>query len=273
MSDRDDPTTGPFDESASDEAAFDEAAFDDPAFDDPAFDELRALLADARSTEPVPADVAARLDDTLAALQEERRAETVVVPLRGRRAVGRFLVAAAAVVVIGAGGVGVANLAQNGSNNAASSADKAASGAAGEAATNGPVAPQDLAGSTSPAPTPRSQLSDLKATSLPQFTTSRFAQQAAAFDPASGDFSTNTTDSDKAYQSARSPSVSDAPTAVSGQAAACTGPSLPDTTSFPILLDGHDAVLVVHKVVDGTQEVDAWSCDGKTELTTTSVTR
>jgi hypothetical protein len=255
VSDHDDPTHGPS---------------EDPAFEDPAVDQLRALLADARATEPVPADVAARLDDTLAALREERLAEAGVVPLRRRRAVGRWLVAAAAVVVVGAGGAGIAQLTQDGANDAAKSADSAASSATGDTLTNGPAAPQETA--ASPAPSAQPPVSALKGVALPRFTTARFARQAATFDPATLDFTTNGT-ADKAYE-ASTPGESDAPSDSIGRAPSrCAGPSLPDTTTVPILLDGHRAVLVLHKVVDGTQEVDAWSCDGTTELTTTTVTR
>ena len=53
----------------------------------PAQDEaVRRLLADARHDEPVPPEVAARLDDALAGLRAERAAATAdVVPLRRRR--------------------------------------------------------------------------------------------------------------------------------------------------------------------------------------------
>ena len=41
-------------------------------FDDPGHSWVRDLLADARPTSPVPDDVAARLEETLAGLQAER---------------------------------------------------------------------------------------------------------------------------------------------------------------------------------------------------------
>jgi hypothetical protein len=69
---------------------------------------VRRLLAEARHTGPVPDDVAARLDRTLASLSDERR-ERAVVPLasrasRRRRNLAGLLAAAVAVV---AGGVGL----------------------------------------------------------------------------------------------------------------------------------------------------------------------
>lgn len=69
---------------------------------------VRARLAEARHTEPVPADVVTRLDAVLADLTAERRrtppepaAPVVHLPSRRRRAVASGLVAAAAVVALG----------------------------------------------------------------------------------------------------------------------------------------------------------------------------
>src|SRR6478672_12026110 len=81
---------------------------------DPEQEELvRALLAElgsAPDAASMPPDVAARLDETLAGLVAEREeAPADVVPLR-RRWAPRVAVAAAAVIVIGAGGVAAANL-------------------------------------------------------------------------------------------------------------------------------------------------------------------
>ncbi|HET7682598.1 MAG TPA: hypothetical protein VFK34_02890 [Marmoricola sp.] len=72
----------------------------EPDFDDRSHEELRALLASARVEDPVPDDVAARLDETLAGL---RRGEAGVVPPR-RRLAPRLLLAAAALALVG--GVG-----------------------------------------------------------------------------------------------------------------------------------------------------------------------
>lgn len=74
--------------------------------------EISALLASARVDEPMPDDVAARLDDTLAGLRREpgrefgREPQPTVVPLH-RRWAPRMLAAAAAVVVLGGAAVGV----------------------------------------------------------------------------------------------------------------------------------------------------------------------
>lgn len=87
--------------------------FDDPADDLPALtpadsERVRRLLAAARHTEPVPDEVAARLDRTLAELsaQDRELRHRPVVTLesrRRRRRATRLLVAAAAVVAVGIG--------------------------------------------------------------------------------------------------------------------------------------------------------------------------
>jgi hypothetical protein len=101
---------------------------------------VRDLLAHARHDEPVPDDVAARLDATLDELHAERdrqrpteRPTAPVVPLsraaRRRRLAGGALVAAAAVVVAGVGIGQVVDVTGSGSGEDASSvADEAAGG-------------------------------------------------------------------------------------------------------------------------------------------------
>ncbi|MCW2791044.1 MAG: hypothetical protein JWO76_142, partial [Nocardioides sp.] len=78
---------------------------DDPDLTPEQEREVRRLLADARHTEPVPGDVAARLDRVLAELAAGEPGPTPVTTLASRRrhrAVS-VLVAAAAVVVVGIG--------------------------------------------------------------------------------------------------------------------------------------------------------------------------
>jgi hypothetical protein len=66
---------------------------------------VRALLADARHTDPMPADVATRMDELIAGLSEESPGRADVVPLATRRRrASRLLLAAAAVIVVGVGG-------------------------------------------------------------------------------------------------------------------------------------------------------------------------
>jgi hypothetical protein len=249
---------------------------DQPGFDDPAFDDVRALLGEARVTEAMPGDVADRLDATLSSLQAERRAEqeadrrAAVVPLRRR--LGPLLTAAAAIVVIGAGGFGIAHLDGNGnSSDSAASSDKAVSGTAGDAPT-APYSGNDAITPEAPAKT------DGRAAraALPKFTTAGFAEEAATFE--ADRLRDTSADEDDGKAQGDTP----APTAekgeelnglVRGQLDGCVGPDLAGTKSFPIKLDGRVAVLVIHPVDDGTQAIEAWSCDGTTVLTTAVVTR
>lgn len=284
----------------------------EPRFDDPGYDDLRALLADARADGPVPADVVARLDETLAALTADRRTQPVsdaaaanVVPLRRRsRLAPRLLAAAAAVVVVGAGGVGLAQVlsTQNGSDlGTAESAD-----APVVADGFGPAAPE--------AEAPRDQafddqdglvaltkrLSNTK--TVPRFTTTGFAREAAAFSSqdlalAWGGTLGSTADRDEVTENSprtptspspttelqrgsgggtaggSSPATGSPQTGYTAAKAACPGPVRTEATVLPVLYDGRPAALAVYPVTDGTQLVEAWSCDGTTLLASTVVPR
>lgn len=81
---------------------------DDPTAGTPDDDldlEVRALLADARVTTPMPTDVTARLDEVLAGLVSERAGVADLSAARERRARRPWLGAAAAAVVVVAAGV------------------------------------------------------------------------------------------------------------------------------------------------------------------------
>lgn len=66
--------------------------------------QVRRLLADAQHTDPMPADIVARLDRVLDGLDAEPARAATVVSLAGRRRrATSLLVAAAAVVVVGVG--------------------------------------------------------------------------------------------------------------------------------------------------------------------------
>ena len=91
---------------------------------------IRGLLSGARVTEPMPTEVAARLDDVVAGLAAERGmvdplpADNVVPITRTRRhRVVAVLGAAAAVVVLGLGFATFFNSAENGADDAASGDD------------------------------------------------------------------------------------------------------------------------------------------------------
>lgn len=286
----------------------------EPGFDDPAYDDVRDLLASARVTDPVPADVVARLDDTLASLTADRRgaaadlepddAPAVVVPLRRRsRVAPRLLAAAVAVVVVGAGGIGLSQVLETRSSDDMATADSAESaggddfGAIDPESAPAPAAPrdQDLNGLTD-----GEELTRLMARTqaVPRFTTAAFATQVAAFSgrnlalpwsttanesgsPISGDGVVK--DNSKDARSTPSPTGSPfkgTPLAgssgslpatrgslsYSAAKAACPGPIGTPATLVPILYDGQPASLAVHPPSDGTQLYEAWSCDGRTML-------
>lgn len=113
---------------------------DDPAeesLDPRAEAALRRALADARHSDPVPVDVAARLDDVLARLREGEAAAPVVdlEARRRRRSATRLLVAAAAVVVVG--GVGARVFGPGPSGSDASTGSSASSADSGSSRTDG----------------------------------------------------------------------------------------------------------------------------------------
>jgi hypothetical protein len=98
--------------------------------DGPEADEIRRLLADARHTEPVPGDVAARLDRVLADLAASRSqtpsseaAPVVSLSAHRRRRAAGLLVAAAAIVV---GGVAVAQQLPHGTSSSETTSGTAA---------------------------------------------------------------------------------------------------------------------------------------------------
>jgi hypothetical protein len=103
----------------------------DESAETPEIAEVRRLLADARHTEPMPDDVATRMDDVLAGLAAEpgpsatRRPNVVVLPIAAhrRRKVAGLLVAAAVVVV---GGFTIAPHLTSGTASSPSSATDAA---------------------------------------------------------------------------------------------------------------------------------------------------
>jgi hypothetical protein len=108
----------------------------------PEEEQVRRLLADARHTQPVPDDVAARLDAVLADLRDEDPAAPVPVTVvqrpadlaaarRRRRNVRSWLVAAAAVVVVGIGVNQVAHLDVSADDSGGSADTSAVAGAAG----------------------------------------------------------------------------------------------------------------------------------------------
>lgn len=110
--------------------------------DDHQDEQVRRLLADARHTEPMPDDVAARLDGVLADLRADRPVRPGVADLaaaRRRRRARTFLVAAAALVVAG---LGIDQIRQAGPSDSPSSADSAVVGEAEESNAGGSGRPR-----------------------------------------------------------------------------------------------------------------------------------
>ncbi|WP_395690333.1 hypothetical protein [Nocardioides sp.] len=98
------------------------------------------LLAEARHEDPIPPDVAARLDGVLADLRSDRPVPSSVADLaaaRRRRRAGVLLAAAAAVVVAGVGVGWLRGLGAQGGDSGGSTADSAVVGSAPEAADGG----------------------------------------------------------------------------------------------------------------------------------------
>lgn len=101
--------------------------------------EVRRRLADARHDEPIPQDVAERLDRVLTGLSAEPVREATVVRLATRRRRAGALLAVAAAVVVGGVAVGqlVGGPSDSGSADSAAEAPTAARSEAGAAADEG----------------------------------------------------------------------------------------------------------------------------------------
>lgn len=134
-------------------------------------DQIRRLLADARHDEPIPPDVAGRLDGVLADLRADRPVRPTVTDLdaaRRRRRARVMLVAAAAVVVVG---IGVNQVRGHGIGSEASSDDSGGGAAAQSQVRSG--ASGELA-----APSPPSNSLDLARGQAVRISSDRFAQRA-----------------------------------------------------------------------------------------------
>lgn len=283
---------------------------DEPDFDDPSYAAVRDLLSSAKVEGSIPADVAARLEATLAGLsgaapasppvpEEDEKDEHVVVPLRRRtRWAPRLLAAAAVVVVAGAGSVGL-NRVLSSSNNVSS--DKASSSVPGTvpgADAGGAVAPlTPTAGTPDSVQTQRlgTQYSTVAGgTPVLLLTKAGFADQASGFaftktgkflyrSPAelAGTATDSATDPQRATASRAAP----VPTGHAPEGAtndgdlkdgskalrSCVGPRIAGTTTYPVVLDTQPAALVVHPENAGTRLVEVWSCDGSRVLVFTTV--
>lgn len=220
----------------------------DPGHDPAEQARVRALLADLGSAGshppgPVPDDIAARLDATLADLADLGPPVTTETPATPatpgrpdrRRRAPRLLVAAAVAAVVGIGGVTTATLVSRSQEQTASSS------AGGSSADSG--AESGSSGTSG----------------LPALTRAGFAEQAAALTtgPAAGP-------DDR--EGARAPGEGDRSALTAGCA---PPPGRGELTA--VLLEGEPAVLVARPVRDGRQVLQAWSCDAARVLATTRV--
>ena len=267
----------------------------DPGIDPEQEAQIRALLGQVGAAdEPMPQDVSARLDDTLAMLRAERTrsgeaaggtaADTTapgdesgtadVVPLR-RRWLPRAAGAAAAVIVLGVGGVAAVRLGADHSQGSAT-----AGGAASDAtqSSQGPSdAPVPSAGSgVSPGSKARALRESADALrTLPALTTASFDTDVAGLlrtDP-------GVVTPGSAGQSGAGSGATQEPRATQRSKTeaqltrACPGPAVTDgAVANPVRVDGALAVLLVHPAKDGEQLVEAWTCAGDRRLDSTQLT-
>ncbi|WP_310961774.1 hypothetical protein [Nocardioides terrisoli] len=274
----------------------------DPLSEDDA--RVRALLADARTDEPMPADVAARMDDVLAGLAAGRSSagaqhtpsatepaterttrggtgRGTVVPLR-RRVLGG-LVAAAAVVAIG-GGIAIAQRGQAGhSGSAAATSDSGA--ATSSAPAGGRVILPSPSGSLLRAPASTKQPdrhTPMLAGTLPALTTAAFGEQVRSLlglDNGLSTFSAATpapTGDSRAREPRHSGRAGNLDDRAAQAVRTCTAPSPavgPREDVRPILLDGVRATLVVDPVRARPRLARAYSCDDGAVLARTTLAR
>jgi hypothetical protein len=267
----------------------------DASGDEPEADaHIRALLAELGSGpdgRSMPPEVAARLDDTLARLVAERGAgdenepepETEpgvddlpdnVVPLR-RRWLPALTAAAAAVVVLGVGGVAANNLGVFG-NESTTAADGGASSSTaggGDAATAGPQeGDSGEGGVVTAAGLPRLRSGSFDA-DVQGLLARRSPALATPEQPAAPDASAS---AGRSNQDKNGDENGDAPKDLAQglRSRGCPGPRITDgAVPSPVRYDGRLAVLVIHPAQGGRQLVEAWDCGGVRRLATTTVAR
>jgi hypothetical protein len=231
----------------------------DPSLEPGQEQRLRALLAGLGSeagdeADPLPPEVAMRLDETLAGLvaereaakmSEEHRATGRVVPLRPRW-MPRLAAAAAAVIVLGLGAMTWASLGHPRGNETATSSGAGAGSAQKEQA---------------PTASARSAAPDLHAATFARDVRTYLLHTPTLRVPAPLKQQSQGEDS-----SSSSGSTPTSPTA------ACVGPRITDGSNLTVVtLDAAPAVLVVHPVKHGERLVEAWSCGGHRRLASTTV--
>ena len=242
-------------------------------------DALRRLLADARHTEPIPVDVAARLDDVLAQLGQEAEPVEEVADLHRRRRLRavRLLAAAAAVIVVGTGAAQLLDLEGTGTD--AASSDSAASSAQGadtggdsgrsvapEAAAGGSTADgqSDLSGGTTGGTAGDAPLA---AEALPQALTvpSRFSRLS------SDDFTGEVARLQVRLRSVQAYSGTQDRKLDRLEAEGCEPADWGPGEAVSVTYDGEPATLVFRPVTGSTQIVDLLQCGTADVLRSTTV--
>lgn len=247
---------------------------EEPNLTAPQDQEVRRLLADARHDEPIPEDVAARLDRVLAQLAagdpEHDPRRVIELTSQRRRRAASLLVAAAAIVAVG---VGLAQVVGTGTGTNDSNADTAMSD------TQSGVAPEEApkeAGAQDEPGTGTQSLSNgvgfdtLYAASAPiKIRAEHFAadveraRRAAAFlrnnlSPAELD-SAAATSGDQADGQADGTDSAAAPSEPATWFE-CTPADFGKGRLIPVLYDGESAVLALRRPVGDTQVVELLQC-------------
>jgi hypothetical protein len=233
----------------------------DPSLDPGQEQRVRALLAGLGSrtgdgADQLPAEVAARLEDTLAGLVAEREAGKIseehtatgnVVPLRPRW-MPRVAAAAAAVIVLGLGALTATNLGRH--HDSATSADAGA----------GTAKAEQVPSASSPGTFDSSGTAvGRRAVDLHAATFTRDVRALLVRTPAL-----------RAPARVHGQLSAQSPTPTSGSV--CAGPSTTDGSSTTVVrLDAAPAALVVHPAGKGKQLIEAWSCDGTRRLASTTI--
>ncbi|NYD39998.1 hypothetical protein [Nocardioides panaciterrulae] len=234
--------------------------------------EVRRLLADARHTEPMPVDVASRLDAVIADLAGQQEvpppaAEVTDLAARRRRRATTLLVAAAAVVAIG---VGVDRLAPF-SSSGGSSQDSAASGAASGPSGQHPGQPSHGASGDGTGPQSYAHAPSKSAGSGAGATEGRHPATIPDLPPVrvrSDHFPVDATRARRAAMSQTGATAGDR-NGASRPAFDCQPADWGRGRVVPVRYDGLPAVLVLRPATGDSQVVDLFRC-GTTDLLRTT---
>jgi hypothetical protein len=209
-------------------------------------EQVRRLLAETRHDEPMPDDVAARLDRVIADLADEpRRSATVVRLKERRRRATRMLVAAAAVVAVGVGGAQFLQGLGAGSEESASTAE----GAGDVPMSAEEAAPQDSAGGV------ESEVTG-EPTRPYELRSQRFSRDAAALQAITGDpDAPNLGDTPRGEAAADSQSLQRA-----AKQAVCEPGDWGRGGFFAVVYDGTPGWMVLRPPAGDTQVADLFLC-------------